>query len=196
MDSGILLQEANEKKFFISDHEIPVNLRLKREIGDQAIWNVSSAKAGYGVENIRDNRVDTYWQSDATHPHFITIHLNRRRKVTDLAIYFDFKEDESYTPSRIAVRAGNHPQLLNEIVSIDLGQPQGWTVVNLKDSDDDSIPYIEASVFQVQIISNHLNGRDSHVRQIKIFGPRRSFIPSFEDMDFNADDFHTFATVR
>lgn len=32
------------------------------EIGTQAVWSVSSCKPGYGVKNLRDNSLDTYWQ--------------------------------------------------------------------------------------------------------------------------------------
>ncbi len=33
-----------------------------REIGHQAVWGVSSAKAGNGVDCLRDGRKDTFWQ--------------------------------------------------------------------------------------------------------------------------------------
>jgi hypothetical protein len=32
------------------------------EIGRQAAWSVSSAKTGHGLELLRDNDLDTYWQ--------------------------------------------------------------------------------------------------------------------------------------
>jgi len=34
----------------------------KQEIGDQAVWSLSSAKPGFGVEQLRDDNLDTYWQ--------------------------------------------------------------------------------------------------------------------------------------
>lgn len=33
-----------------------------REIGHLAVWSVSSAKAGNGVDALRDGRKDTFWQ--------------------------------------------------------------------------------------------------------------------------------------
>lgn len=33
-----------------------------REIGGQAVWSVTSAKPGNGVELLRDGKIDTYWQ--------------------------------------------------------------------------------------------------------------------------------------
>jgi len=32
------------------------------EIGNQAIWSVSSCKLGNGVPQLRDNSKETYWQ--------------------------------------------------------------------------------------------------------------------------------------
>lgn len=34
----------------------------RRELGRDASWSVSSCKPGFGVTNLRDGRVDTYWQ--------------------------------------------------------------------------------------------------------------------------------------
>ena len=51
---------------------------LYREIGSQAVWSLSSCKPGFGVEQLRDNCVDTYWQSDEKEP---VLHLH-------FAVYF------------------------------------------------------------------------------------------------------------
>ena len=34
----------------------------KREIGKLAVWSVSSAKPGNGVDLLRDSNLETYWQ--------------------------------------------------------------------------------------------------------------------------------------
>jgi hypothetical protein len=34
----------------------------KQEIGSQAVWSLSSAKPGFGVDQIRDNNLETFWQ--------------------------------------------------------------------------------------------------------------------------------------
>ena len=51
-----------------------------REIGREALcWQLSSAKPGNGVEQIRDQSTDTYWQSDGvSQPHWIQVHFARR----------------------------------------------------------------------------------------------------------------------
>lgn len=38
--------------------------RDKQEIGVMAVWSLSSAKPGFGVEQLRDDNIDTYWQYD------------------------------------------------------------------------------------------------------------------------------------
>jgi anaphase-promoting complex subunit 10 len=34
----------------------------KREIGNEAVWTLSTAKQGNGVEQLRDLNRDTFWQ--------------------------------------------------------------------------------------------------------------------------------------
>jgi hypothetical protein len=38
----------------------------KREIGDLAVWTLSSSKLGNGVEQLRDNILTTFWQYKLT----------------------------------------------------------------------------------------------------------------------------------
>jgi len=33
-----------------------------REVGNQATWSLSSCKPGFGVEQLRDDSLETYWQ--------------------------------------------------------------------------------------------------------------------------------------
>ena len=49
-----------------------------REVGGQAVWSVTSAKAGNGVELLRDDRDDTYWQSDGAQPHLVSINFSKK----------------------------------------------------------------------------------------------------------------------
>lgn len=48
-----------------------------------------------------------------------------------LAIYLDYKHDESYTPNRISVRAGTCFHDLKEIKALELEEPSGWVIVPL-----------------------------------------------------------------
>ena len=47
-------------------------------------------------------------------------------------MFFDFKSDESYTPSKLSIRAGNNMQDLKEVQYLELKEPTGWYTVPLK----------------------------------------------------------------
>ena len=61
-----------------------------REVGGQAVWSVTSAKAGNGVELLRDDRDDTYWQSDGAQPHLININFPRKVRQHTRACQYTF----------------------------------------------------------------------------------------------------------
>lgn len=56
---------------------------------------------GFGVDQLLDNTVDTYWQSDGPQPHLVNIQFRRKTTIHDVCIYTDYKADESYTPNRL-----------------------------------------------------------------------------------------------
>ena len=91
-----------------ADHECNPYLEelsgQSRDISSQAVWTLSSCKSGYGVEHLIDNCLDTFWQSDGPQPHLVNMQFKQKTKVKDLCIYADYKQDESYTPSRIVIK--------------------------------------------------------------------------------------------
>lgn len=169
-----------------------------REIGHEAVWSLSSCKPGNGVTQLMDCSTDTYWQSDGAQPHLINIHFSKRKAVCEVAFYLDFTLDESYTPKRIGIKAGVTFHDLEEIKVVEMHEPSGWVSVplhakadplddDLNDCDDDLIPNnkrmeererklksrpLRTHLIQICILSMAQNGRDTHVRQVKLFGPR------------------------
>ncbi|KAH3833612.1 anaphase-promoting complex subunit 10-like isoform X2 [Dreissena polymorpha] len=157
---------------------------LLREVGNQAVWSLSSCKPGFGVEQLRDSSFETYWQSDGPQPHLVNIQFRRKTTIQDVCIYTDYKADESYTPNRISIRAGSHFNDLVEVEQIELNEPIGWICVPLKDLT--SGKPVRAFMIQIAVLSNHQNGRDTHVRRIKIRAPvQTSKLPLFTSIDFN-----------
>lgn len=149
---------------------------------------------GFGVEQLRDNCMDTYWQSDGQLPHLVNIQFQRKTTINQIYIYTDYKLDESYTPSRISIRSGTHFNDLNEIEVIDLSEPTGWVVVPVKDVRDKPI---RAFMVQIAVISNHQNGRDTHMRQIKIHSPIEGRQYPLEQFgQFTTMDFQKYTTIR
>ena len=106
----------------------PIGNGQRREIGDLAVWTLSSAKHGNGVDQLRDDLTSTFWQSDGQQPHLVNIQFLKKVRVQEVAIYLDFKTDESYTPYKISVRAANSFHELQEIKVIEFEEPIGWYV--------------------------------------------------------------------
>ncbi|RKP21598.1 galactose-binding like protein [Rozella allomycis CSF55] len=112
-----------------------LDLLTFRDIGDQAHWMLSSRKMGFGVENLRDDQVETFWQSDGNQPHLINIMFSRKTSVYALAVYLDYRQDESYTPQKILVRAGYTYHDLQDVCQKEFNEPCGWTLFPLSDDD-------------------------------------------------------------
>eukprot|EP01127_Copromyxa_protea_P005409 TRINITY_DN1533_c0_g1_i1.p1 TRINITY_DN1533_c0_g1~~TRINITY_DN1533_c0_g1_i1.p1 ORF type:complete len:120 (+),score=20.29 TRINITY_DN1533_c0_g1_i1:362-721(+) len=110
--------------------------------------------------------------------------------VQEVALFLSFKQDESYSPSEIVIRSGTTFHDLIEVKSLTLNKPEGWITIPLtNDSPDTEDELLLTNFIQIMILANHLGGRDTHVRQAKVFGPRNSVtsvlkIPPFESVDF------------
>lgn len=176
-----------------------------------AVWSLSTAKPGNGVEQLRDDNAETYWQcvsaadtrrhpsnpppppphlsptrsaasaprrSDGPQPHLINIQFQKKMAVHEIQIYTDFKLDESYTPSKISIRSGSTFHDLQEIHVQELNEPNGWVTVlpppeEKAEPEESPAPGLRTHFIQVAVLANHQNGRDTHIRQIKVFTPRR-----------------------
>uniref|UniRef100_A0A7S1YAW7 DOC domain-containing protein n=1 Tax=Sexangularia sp. CB-2014 TaxID=1486929 RepID=A0A7S1YAW7_9EUKA len=146
----------------VLDH-LPLALAA-REVGHSAIFSVSSAKAGHGVQCLRDGALDTYWQSDGVLPHFVSLSFTRREIVTGLALYVDVHTDDSYTPARLRVSGSAGAGDVHDEVTEEVSMPVGWIYLPLPDW--------RVRALQLSIFMNHENGRDSNIRQLKVFGAR------------------------
>lgn len=57
--------------------------------------------------------------------------------------------------------------------------------------------YVKAYILQLAVISNHQNGRDTHMRQIKVYGPRQDPLKAlFPPLGFSTPEFTMFGTCR
>lgn len=157
-----------------------------REVGGQAIWSLSSCKPGFGVDQLRDDCLDTYWQSDGQLPHLVNIQFRRKTTVKSIYIYTDYKLDESYTPCKLSIRVGTNFNDLEEFDVVFLNEPTGWVMIPIKDIRDKPI---RTFMIQIAVISNHQNGRDTHMRQIKVHSP-------IEQRSFPFNEWGEFVTVE
>lgn len=148
-----------------------------RELGSEAVISISSAKPGNGVEQLRDDNLETFWQSDGTAPHLINIQFLRRAAVSKICFYVDYSTDESYTAKKVSIRSGTSQHDLVDLTAIELHEPVGWCQISLTSPESDRQP-LRTHLLQLRIMSMHQNGRDTHIRQLKILGPR---IPVFDN---------------
>ncbi|XP_064543297.1 anaphase-promoting complex subunit 10 [Drosophila montana] len=193
------LDEESTAKPAVTSEEDPLaeeRLGYVREVGSQAVWSLSSCKPGFGVERLRDNIMDTYWQSDGQLPHLVNIQFHKRTNISQIYIYTDYKLDESYTPSRISIRSGTNFNDLQELQVIDLTEPNGWVQIPIKDGN---VKSLRTFMLQIAVISNHQNGRDTHMRQIRVHAPcggEGKHYPLELFGKFGTVDFQKFATIR
>ena len=94
--------------------------------------------------------------------------FRRKTTVQSVAVYTDYKLDESYTPTRISIRVGTNFNDLQEIEVVELQEPTGWVEIPLKDMNE---KLVRTFLLQVAVIQNHQQGRDTHLRQVKVFSP-------------------------
>ncbi|GAA5977668.1 hypothetical protein JCM5350_002315 [Sporobolomyces pararoseus] len=147
---------------------------LLEDIGSRGSWAVSSAKPGYGVEHLRDNDTETFWQSEGSQPHLINVQFSKKQSISEVWIYVDIRIDDSYTPHKISIRAGTFHGDLHEVKWVELQQAKGWQAMSLTGtagSPDEGQP-IRAHLIQIAIISNHMNGKDTHVRGVRVYAPK------------------------
>ena len=109
-----------------------------------------------------------------------------------MALYLDARSDESYTPNKISIRAGNNLQDLKEIVFLDLKEPSGWFIVPLRTkmlNTANERDYILTINLQICILQNQHSGKDTHIRMVKVFGPKEKMnhgegFPNFRSPEF------------
>ncbi|XP_060860115.1 anaphase-promoting complex subunit 10-like [Metopolophium dirhodum] len=145
-----------------------VRAGLVREVGSLATWSVSSCKSGFGVNQLRDENIETYWQSCGQLPHLVNIQFRRKTIVSDIYMYVNHRLDESYTPNIISIRAGTNFNDLQEVELVELLEPYSWIRIKIKDIRNLSL---KTHLLQIAVLKNHQNGNNCHIRLIKIHSP-------------------------
>ena len=95
---------------------------------------------------------------------------------------------------RISIRCGTHFNDLQEIEVVDLHEPSGWLLIPLKDIQERPI---RTYMVQIAVLSNHQNGRDTHMRQIKIHSPVVNTVVAVECVGaFTSPIFKRYGVIR
>lgn len=92
-------------------------------------------------------------------------------EIRAIRFYVNFEQDESYTPTRIEWLAGTSLHDLHQFATSTLLNPRDWIDVPLTGTgggeDGNSLV---AWVVQMVILENHQNGKDTHIRGVRVYG--------------------------
>ncbi len=109
-------------------------------------------------------------RSDGQQPHLLTIHFLRRVEIRAIRFYVDYNQDESYTPTLIVFCAGTGHHDLIQFAEVPLTNPVGWQDVPIAGSGGGADGHsLCCWMVQMHIKENHQNGKDTHIRGIKIY---------------------------
>ena len=115
-------------------------------------------------------------------------------EIRAIRFYVDYNQDESYTPTNIIFHAGTGHHDLTQFAELPLRNPVGWQDVPLTDCgggrDGNSLC---CWIVQMHIKENHQNGKDTHIRGIKIFALDEDAVKdgasnAVREMESNIDD--------
>ncbi|KAF5392323.1 hypothetical protein D9757_001369 [Collybiopsis confluens] len=186
-------------------------------ISSQAKWSVSSFKFGFGPECLLDGDPETFWHrvpsssSDGPQPHFITVEFPRKIAIQasfdasslhphlKLSIFLCHHLDDSYTPSTLAVRAGTGPNDLQDVRIITLEKPDGWLTFDVSsepNDDGEGLKPVFAYLIQIIILANHMSGKDTHVRGMRVLGPLEEPAGDEDPFPWISQKFKMYETIR
>ncbi|WBW71740.1 anaphase-promoting complex substrate recognition subunit Apc10 [Schizosaccharomyces osmophilus] len=164
------------------------------DIGNLAQWTCSSEKGSFPIRLVRDDNVETYWQSDGSQPHDIHVKFVKRVSVKYISLYLQYTFDESYTPDRLRISAGTGFHDLELVTTVQLEEPTGWVHVPVGDFGRNGL--LDANLIEVKILGNHQNGKDSHVRLIKVYAPETHFNFSIDELPYTSNQFKSRNQLR
>lgn len=156
------------------------------DIGNLAAWDVSSSKPGCEVNQLRDESPNTFWQSDGQQPHYLMVRFTKSVDIERISLFLNYSVDESYTPEKISVFAGTGEHDLVEVTKRDFFEPVGWQHIVFDDVS--SSGFLKCYLVKIKFLSNHQNGKDCHVRGVKIMSPiaEHSITSSADDDEIDA----------
>lgn len=120
---------------------------------------LSSSKRDHGVKELLSSDLSEYWATDDSLPHGIQFTFCRLTYVEEVRIFLSHSQDDSYTPREIEVLCGLTESTIDSIILTSLLEPEGYIVFNVNK---------KCFFLQIIILSNHQEGKDSHIRNIKI----------------------------
>lgn len=95
---------------------------------------------------------------------------------------------------RISVRVGSSFHDLQELEAVDLTEPTGWVHIATRDAAGHPV---RTFFVQIAVLSNHQNGRDTHLRQIKVHSPvQQANVSVMPKVNFTSVNCRAFSCIR
>ncbi|KAL6950232.1 hypothetical protein ACO0QE_000908 [Hanseniaspora vineae] len=143
------------------------------DVTNMVYWKASSSKADRPIGNITDANPATFWQSDGFLPHIIEAHSVKKLSLTSINMFFSLTMDESYSPYLIKVYAGNGLLDLTLIRTLEVLNVNGWVSFRFGPGSESS-DTLECQYLKFIIYTNHQNGKDTHLRGIRLLNKRNT----------------------
>lgn len=134
---------------------------------------LSSAKKYHGLKELLSKDIDNFWHTEGNLPHFIEISFPKKTFVSAIELTLMYSLDDSYTPYNIEIRAGMIKSDMSVVLNTLLVEPEGPTSLEINR---------ECFFIQVVVVLNHQEGRDTHIRGLRMFDEFREQIFINEDM--------------
>ncbi|THH11023.1 hypothetical protein EW145_g931 [Phellinidium pouzarii] len=202
-------------------HTVQPPLTRGPDIGHLAKWSVSSYKFGFGPECLRDDDPETFWQllgrpsasfyhysipkeNSSTGYHswlirFLSVGSDCDRNHQKVSLHLSFPLDDSYTPSTLCLRAGTSLSDLQDIRVVTLDKPNGWISFDVSaelNEEGQEFKPVYCYVLQIIVLSNHMNGKDTHVRGLHILGPMEEASHEDDPFPFVTPQFKMYECIR
>lgn len=186
------IKEKKQKRTYNELNKLPdINIDMNKyvDIGCFGFWIASSYKNNFGIDNLTDNNPCTFWQTTSFGPHTLTVEFSKLIKISKIFLLFNYLLDESYTPYEIAIHIGNDENHLEPLckaycnINNHSSTDYFWFAVDLTKTNPVSSFekleiktlknrfYVYARCLRITVLSNQHNGRDTRIRQVKLFGP-------------------------
>ncbi|KAI9906756.1 hypothetical protein PsorP6_004323 [Peronosclerospora sorghi] len=116
--------------------------------------------------------------------------------IHEVALYLDYKRDESYTPKNISIRSGSTLHDLKDIHVRHVSEPDGWIFIPLHTNKGPEQVLLRTFFLQIVILAMHQNGRDTHIRQVKIYTRREANILDWIVPESTTPQFSAYSSIR
>ncbi|KAM0676160.1 hypothetical protein GVAV_000123 [Gurleya vavrai] len=122
---------------------------------------LSSYKHDFGLDELLSTKMSKFWNTDDNLPHFIELSFRKKTYIEEVHLFLSFSDDDSYTPEVLEIWSGLTREKMKMLRVCNAFEPEG--AISMHVGHDCFFVY-------VIIRANHQEGRDSHVRHLKVYG--------------------------